>query len=58
MAPNASVSASVELVTAPGLSHDEKLDMRSRAMREARALARLNNPNVVKSCGCGSSFQV
>ena len=37
-----------ELVTPPGLSHDEELEMRLRAMREARALARLNNPNVVK----------
>ena len=37
-----------ELVTPPGLPRDEALDMRRRALREARALARLNNPNVVK----------
>ncbi len=37
-----------ELVPPPGLSDDEQQAMRTRSMREARALARVNHPNAVK----------
>lgn len=37
-----------ELVPPPGLTHDERQEMRERSLREARAIARLNNVNVVR----------
>jgi eukaryotic-like serine/threonine-protein kinase len=37
-----------ELVPPPGLSEDEQRDLRERAMREARTVARLNQVNVVR----------
>jgi serine/threonine protein kinase len=42
------VVALKELVPPSSLSDDEQAEMRARAMREARALARLNHPHVVK----------
>ncbi|WP_442320107.1 protein kinase domain-containing protein [Catenuloplanes indicus] len=37
-----------ELVPPPGLTVDERREMRERSLREARAIARLNNINVVR----------
>ncbi|PZF92705.1 serine/threonine-protein kinase [Micromonospora endophytica] len=37
-----------ELVPPPGLTTDERREMRERSLREARAIARLNNINVVR----------
>ncbi|MDT5032054.1 MAG: eukaryotic-like serine/threonine-protein kinase, partial [Actinoplanes sp.] len=37
-----------ELVPPPGLTEDERREMRDRSLREARAIARLNNINVVR----------
>jgi eukaryotic-like serine/threonine-protein kinase len=37
-----------ELVPPPGLTMDERREMRERSLREARAIARLNNINVVR----------
>ncbi len=37
-----------ELVAPPGLTADERREMRERSLREARAIARLNNINVVR----------
>jgi serine/threonine protein kinase len=37
-----------ELVPPPGLTTDERQEMRERSLREARAIARLNNANVVR----------
>ncbi len=37
-----------ELVPPPGLTPDERREMRDRSLREARAIARLNNINVVR----------
>ncbi|MFI7076028.1 serine/threonine-protein kinase [Micromonospora sp. NPDC049903] len=37
-----------ELVPPPGLTNDERREMRERSLREARAIARLNNINVVR----------
>ncbi|MFI6264488.1 protein kinase [Micromonospora sp. NPDC051006] len=37
-----------ELVPPPGLTDDERREMRERSLREARAIARLNNVNVVR----------
>jgi eukaryotic-like serine/threonine-protein kinase len=37
-----------ELVPPPGLSEDQERGLRARSMREARALALLSHPNVVK----------
>ena len=37
-----------ELVPPPGLSASERAEVRERAMREARAVARLNHPGVVR----------
>uniref|UniRef100_UPI00351CD2B0 serine/threonine-protein kinase n=1 Tax=Paractinoplanes globisporus TaxID=113565 RepID=UPI00351CD2B0 len=37
-----------ELVPPPGLTPDERKEMRERSLREARAIARLNNINVVR----------
>ncbi|SDY00875.1 Serine/threonine protein kinase [Micromonospora pattaloongensis] len=37
-----------ELVPPPGLTADERREMRERSLREARAIARLNNINVVR----------
>ncbi|GIF62839.1 hypothetical protein Ais01nite_08740 [Asanoa ishikariensis] len=37
-----------ELVPPPGLTQDERREMRERSMREARAIARLNQVNVVR----------
>ncbi len=37
-----------ELVPPPGLTDDERREMRERSLREARAIARLNNINVVR----------
>jgi len=37
-----------ELVPPPGLTPDERREMRERSLREARAIARLNNINVVR----------
>ncbi|MEU7780575.1 serine/threonine protein kinase [Micromonospora parva] len=37
-----------ELVAPPGLHDDERREMRERSMREARAVARLGHPNVVR----------
>jgi eukaryotic-like serine/threonine-protein kinase len=37
-----------ELVPPPGLSADERAEVRERAMREARAVARLNHPGIVR----------
>ncbi|GAA3769778.1 hypothetical protein GCM10022225_65740 [Plantactinospora mayteni] len=37
-----------ELVPPPGLTEDERREMRERSLREARAIARLNNANVVR----------
>lgn len=37
-----------ELVAPPGLRDDERREMRERSMREARAVARLGHPNVVR----------
>jgi hypothetical protein len=37
-----------ELVPPPGLTPDERQEMRERSLREARAIARLNNVNVVR----------
>ncbi|GAB3851040.1 hypothetical protein GCM10029963_38170 [Micromonospora andamanensis] len=37
-----------ELVPPPGLTSDERREMRERSLREARAIARLNNINVVR----------
>ncbi|MFI5833782.1 protein kinase [Micromonospora sp. NPDC051300] len=37
-----------ELVPPPGLTPDERREMRERSLREARAIARLNNVNVVR----------
>src|SRR5947209_2042502 len=37
-----------ELVPPPGLSDDDQQHLRDRSMREARALARVNNSNAVK----------
>ncbi|WP_245870606.1 protein kinase domain-containing protein [Asanoa hainanensis] len=37
-----------ELVPPPGLTDDERREMRERSMREARAIARLNQINVVR----------
>src|SRR6188768_1286830 len=37
-----------ELVPPPGLTHDERQEMRERSLRQARAIARLNNINVVR----------
>ena len=37
-----------ELVPPPGLTPDERQEMRERSLREARAIARLNNINVVR----------
>lgn len=37
-----------ELVAPPGLRDDERQEMRERSMREARAVARLGHPNVVR----------
>ncbi|HWG98825.1 MAG TPA: protein kinase, partial [Pilimelia sp.] len=37
-----------ELIPPPSLTEDERREMRERALREARAIARLNNANVVR----------
>ena len=37
-----------ELVPPPGLTDDERREMRERSLREARAIARLNHINVVR----------
>lgn len=37
-----------ELVPPPGLTDDERREMRERSLREARAIARLNHANVVR----------
>ncbi len=37
-----------ELVPPPGLTDEERREMRERSLREARAIARLNNGNVVR----------
>lgn len=37
-----------ELVPPPGLTPEERREMRERSLREARAIARLNNVNVVR----------
>ncbi|WP_432049389.1 protein kinase domain-containing protein [Verrucosispora sp. NA02020] len=37
-----------ELVPPPGLTNEERREMRERSLREARAIARLNNINVVR----------
>ena len=37
-----------ELVPPPGLTSEERQEMRERSLREARAIARLNNINVVR----------
>ncbi|MEV4388830.1 serine/threonine-protein kinase, partial [Micromonospora sp. NPDC049580] len=37
-----------ELVPPPGLTDEERREMRERSLREARAIARLNNVNVVR----------
>lgn len=37
-----------ELVPPPGLTDEERREMRERSLREARAIARLNNANVVR----------
>lgn len=37
-----------ELVPPPGLTQDERREMRERSLREARAIARLNHINVVR----------
>src|ERR1700759_1880179 len=37
-----------ELVPPPGLTPGERQEMRERSLREARAIARLNNVNVVR----------
>ncbi|MDT4991879.1 MAG: eukaryotic-like serine/threonine-protein kinase, partial [Actinoplanes sp.] len=37
-----------ELVPPPGLTEEERREMRDRSLREARAIARLNNINVVR----------
>jgi len=37
-----------ELVAPPGLTEDERREMRERSLREARAIARLNHANVVR----------
>jgi serine/threonine protein kinase len=37
-----------ELVPPPGLTVDERREMQARSMREARAVARLNHPHVVR----------
>ena len=37
-----------ELVPPPGLTTEERQEMRERSLREARAIARLNNVNVVR----------
>ncbi len=37
-----------ELVPPPGLTDDERRELRARSMREARAVARLNHPNIVR----------
>ncbi|MEV1108606.1 serine/threonine protein kinase [Micromonospora sp. NPDC049751] len=37
-----------ELVAPPGLRDDERRELRERSMREARAVARLGHPNVVR----------
>ncbi|HEX7744304.1 MAG TPA: serine/threonine-protein kinase, partial [Micromonosporaceae bacterium] len=37
-----------ELVPPPGLTDDERREMRERSLREARAIAQLNNINVVR----------
>jgi eukaryotic-like serine/threonine-protein kinase len=37
-----------ELVPPPGLTPEERQEMRERSLREARAIARLNNANVVR----------
>jgi serine/threonine protein kinase len=37
-----------ELVPPPGLTVEERQEMRERSLREARAIARLNNANVVR----------
>lgn len=37
-----------ELVPPPGLTTEERQEMRERSLREARAIARLNNANVVR----------
>jgi eukaryotic-like serine/threonine-protein kinase len=37
-----------ELVPPPGLTFDERRELRERSLREARAIARLNNINVVR----------
>jgi serine/threonine protein kinase len=37
-----------ELVPPPGLTEDERREMRERSLREARAIARLSNINVVR----------
>ena len=37
-----------ELVPPPGLTDDERREMRERSLREARAIARLNHVNVVR----------
>ncbi|NUR72921.1 MAG: protein kinase [Hamadaea sp.] len=37
-----------EIVPPPGLTDSERQEMRERSLREARAIARLNHPNVVR----------
>jgi serine/threonine protein kinase len=37
-----------ELVPSPGLGSDQQRELRERSIREARAIARLNHPNVVR----------
>src|ERR687894_3176373 len=37
-----------ELAPPPGLTTEERQEMRERSLREARAIARLNNVNVVR----------
>jgi len=37
-----------EVVPPPGLTDTERQEMRERSLREARAIARLNHPNVVR----------
>ncbi|MEV6969683.1 serine/threonine-protein kinase [Hamadaea sp. NPDC051192] len=37
-----------EIVPPPGLTDTERQEMRERSLREARAIARLNHPNVVR----------
>ena len=37
-----------ELVPPPGLTADERAEMQARSMREARAVAKLSHPNVVR----------